>query len=64
MKKRARIPQKRQTQSKRKARKTKRITPIVSKAKGGLLPGVDLTRFSDYQAMEDLEYVERMRHFK
>ena len=37
----------------------------VSKATGGLLPGVNLTRFSDYQEMEDLEYIERMkRHFR
>jgi hypothetical protein len=51
-------------QSKRKSRKSKRIMPRVSKAKGGLLPGVDLTRFSDYQEMEDLEYVERMKGLK
>ena len=36
----------------------------VSTATGGLMPGVDLTRFSDYQELEDLEYVERMKHFK
>jgi hypothetical protein len=36
----------------------------VSKATGGLRPGVDLTRFSDYQEQEDLEYVERMKRFK
>ena len=36
----------------------------VSKATGGLRPGVDLTRFSDIQHMDDLEYVERMKHFK
>ena len=35
--------------------------PRTSKASGGLLPGVDLTRFSDYQEMEDLEYIERMK---
>lgn len=40
------------------------VLPRVSKATGGLLPGVDLTRFSDYQAMEDEEYIERMKHFK
>jgi hypothetical protein len=44
--------------------KRKRSPIPVSKATGGLLPGVDLTRFSDYQEMEDLEYVERMKHFK
>jgi hypothetical protein len=45
------------------AKKRKVVLP-VSKATGGLLPGVDLTRFSDYQEMEDLEYVERMKNFK
>jgi hypothetical protein len=44
--------------------KRRRVVLPVSKAKGGLLPGVDLTRMSDYQEMEDLEYVERMKHFK
>jgi len=44
--------------------RSKRISPPVSKATGGLLPGVDLTRFSDYQEMEDLEYVERMKRFR
>jgi hypothetical protein len=48
---------------KRKSQKRKVSIP-VSSATGGLLPGVDLTRFSDYQEMEDLEYVERMKHFK
>jgi len=42
----------------------KRVVLPVSKGTGGLLPGVDLTRISDYQEMEDLEYVERMKHFK
>jgi hypothetical protein len=42
----------------------RRVIPRVSEATGGLTPGVDLTRFSDYQEMEDLEYVERMKHFK
>ena len=44
--------------------KRRRVVLPVSKATGGLLPGVDLTRFSDYQELEDLEYVERMKHFK
>lgn len=47
-----------------KAPKARRVVLPVSKATGGLMPGVDLTRFSDYQEMEDLEYVERMKHFK
>lgn len=44
--------------------KRRRVVLPVSKATGGLLPGVDLTRFSDYQALEDEEYIERMKHFK
>ena len=41
------------------------VLPPVSKATGGLLPGVDLTRYSDYQEMEDVEYIGRMKkHFK
>ena len=35
--------------------------PLIS---GGLLAGVDLTRFSDYQELEDLEYIERMKRFE
>ena len=36
----------------------------VSKATGGLMPGIDLTRMSTIYEMEDLEYVERMKNFK
>lgn len=36
----------------------------VSKATGGLMPGIDLTQMSKIYEMEDLEYVERMKHFK
>jgi len=39
----------------------KRVLPRVSKATGGLRPGVDLTRFSDIQGLDDLEYMERMK---
>jgi hypothetical protein len=49
---------------KRAAAKGKRKLPRISKATGGLRPGVDLTRLSDIQHMDDLEYVERMKHFK
>ncbi len=48
----------------KKAAKKKRVLPRVSRAAGGLMPGIDLTRFSDIQGMDDLEYVERMKHFK
>lgn len=44
--------------------KHKRVLPRSSSATGGLRPGIDLTKFSDYQEMEDLEYVERMKTFK
>jgi uncharacterized protein (DUF433 family) len=39
----------------------RRVLLPVSKATGGLRPGIDLTRLSDIQEMEDLEYIERMR---
>jgi len=44
--------------------KRRRIVLPISKATGGLLPGVDLARFSDYQETEDLEYVARSKHSK
>ena len=49
----------------RKAAKAKREYPPISKATGGPMPGFDHTKFSTYQEMEDLEYIERMKnHFK
>jgi hypothetical protein len=36
----------------------------VSTATGGPLPGVDISDSAALQEMEDLEYVERMKHFK
>jgi hypothetical protein len=44
----------------RKDTKVRRTLP-VSKATGGLLPGVDLTRFSSIQANDDVEYARRLR---
>ena len=44
--------------------KRRRVVLPVSKATGGVMPGIDLTRLSDIQEMEDLEYVERMKRFK
>jgi hypothetical protein len=46
------------------AAKKKRVLPRVSKATGGPMPGIDLTDGSALQEMDDLEYVERMKHFK
>lgn len=44
--------------------KAKRVMPRVSRATGGPAPGVDYTSFSALQEMDDLEYVERMKHLK
>ena len=44
--------------------KQKRLPPPVSTATGGPMPGIDLNDFSSLQEMDDLEYVERMKHFK
>ena len=41
------------------------MLPRVSKATGGLMPGIDLSNSAALQEMDDLEYVERMKnHFK
>jgi len=48
----------------RKRARRKRVVLPVSKATGGLAPGVDITSFSALQELDDLEYVERMKHFK
>jgi hypothetical protein len=45
----------------RKTKPAKRIMPRVSKASGGLLPGVDLRELEE---AEDLEYIARMRRLK
>jgi hypothetical protein len=36
----------------------------VSKATGGPMPGIDISNSAAVQEMDDLEYVERMKHFK
>lgn len=38
-----------------------RKLPRVSKAKGGLRPGIDITKYSDIQGMDDLEYAKRLK---
>lgn len=40
-----------------------RVLPPISEPTGGLRRGVDLTRFSDIQGMDDLESMERSNHF-
>ena len=48
----------------RRAIKAKRILPRISKATGGPMPGIDLTDLSALQEVDDLEYVDRMKHFR
>jgi hypothetical protein len=48
-----------------KTAKTKRVLPRISKATGGLMPGIDISNSAALQEMEDLEYIERLnRGFK
>ena len=42
----------------------KRILPRISKATGGLLPGIDISDSAAIQDIEDLEYMERMKTFR
>jgi hypothetical protein len=42
----------------------KRILPRYSDAAGGPLPGIDISDSAALQEIEDLEYAERMKHFK
>ncbi len=42
----------------------KRVLPRISKATGGLLPGIDLTDSAAIQEIEDIEYMERMKTFR
>lgn len=45
----------------RKAGAGRRILPRVSKAGGGLLPGVDLTKPSSFEEVDDLQRISRTR---
>jgi hypothetical protein len=43
----------------------RRVVLPVSSATGGLMPGIDPLKLATIaQEMDDLEYVERMKHFK
>jgi len=44
--------------------RAKRILPRVSSATGGTFPGIDISNSAALQEMEDIEYIERMKHFK
>ena len=52
------------TAEKKAIRPVERILPPVSKATGGLLPGVDLTSFSAFEEAEDLAYLAWLRRSK
>ncbi|HEX3522252.1 MAG TPA: hypothetical protein VHT52_09215 [Stellaceae bacterium] len=45
----------------RKSEKRKSVMPRVSKAVGGLIPGIDLTDLSTLQETDDLDYLRRMQ---
>jgi len=42
----------------------KRVLPRISKATGGLLPGIDLTNSASIQEIEDIEFMERTKTFR
>jgi hypothetical protein len=47
-----------------KSPKSERKPLPVSSATGGPRPGIDISNSASLWEMEDLEYVERMKHFK
>jgi hypothetical protein len=47
-----------------KSRSSTRNNPPVSTAKGGLLPGIDLTSFSAFEEAEDLASLARLQRRK
>jgi hypothetical protein len=48
----------------RKPANARRVLPPISKAIGGLRPGIDLTRCSDIQGMDDLKSMERLNRYE
>lgn len=48
------------SEERQKAKKPRGPVP-VSKATGGLMPGVDISDSAALQEMEDLEYIERLK---
>ena len=52
------------TADKKTTRPAKRIMARVSTAKGGLLPGVDLTSYSAFEEAEDLAHFARLKQSK
>jgi hypothetical protein len=52
------------TAENRQVARPKRVMPRISKAAGGLMPGLDLADLAALREMEDLDYVRRMKRFK
>lgn len=44
--------------------KKRRVSLPVSKATGGLMPGIDISNSAALQELEDLEYLRRMKTFR
>jgi len=42
----------------------KRVMPRISKATGGLMPGIDLNNSAALQEMDDLDTIRRLKRFK
>ena len=51
------------TSERYKASPKKRVLPPVSKATGGLMPGIELADSAALQEMDDLDYMRRMKKF-
>jgi hypothetical protein len=54
----------RQVVSRKRSQEKPRGPIPVSKATGGMLPGIDISDSAAIQEMDDLEYVERMKTFR
>ena len=52
------------TADRRGGSRPKRVMPRVSKAKGGTLPGIDLSDSAALQGLEDLNGIRRLRQAK
>jgi len=49
---------------KRRVAKAERVPPPVSRAVGGPMPGIDVTKLSELEQVEDSERIARTKHFK
>jgi len=44
--------------------KGRHVLPRISKATGGLMPGIELSDLATLQEIDDLDYIRRMKKFK